>query len=155
MIDAGQPRVIEYNARFGDPETQALLFRLESDLVPLLVGAAEGRLAENAPHVRFGDPAVCVVMASEGYPRNHSTGLAISGLEALADLPDAKVFHSGTRRVAGRWQTAGGRVLGVTARGATIAAARARAYELCERVKFTGAHYRRDIGARALPSAGR
>ena len=150
MIAAGRPRVIEFNARFGDPETQALLFRLESDLVPLLVGAAEGRLPPDSPTVRFGDPAVCVVMASEGYPRSHLTGREITGLEALAGLPDAKVFHSGTRRVAGHWETVGGRVLGVTARGATLEAARARAYELAARIQFEGAHYRRDIGARAF-----
>jgi phosphoribosylamine--glycine ligase len=155
MIDAGRPRVIEYNARFGDPESQALLFRLESDLVPLLVGAAEGRLAENAPPVLFGDPAVCVVMASRGYPRGSSSGDEILGLETLDGLPDAKVFHSGTRRVGGRWQTAGGRVLGVTARGATLEAARARAYALCAGVTFDGAQYRRDIGARAVASAKR
>jgi phosphoribosylamine--glycine ligase len=153
MIDAGRPRVIEYNARFGDPETQALLFRLESDLVPLLVGTAEGRLAENAPPVLFGDPAVCVVMASEGYPRTSTSGVVIRGLETLDGLSDAKVFHSGTRRVGGQWQTAGGRVLGVTARGATLEAARARAYALCAGVTFDGAQYRRDIGGRALAPA--
>ncbi|MBM4335636.1 MAG: phosphoribosylamine--glycine ligase [Deltaproteobacteria bacterium] len=155
MIDEGRPRVIEFNARFGDPETQALLFRLESDLVPLLVGAAEGRLPDDPAPVRFGDPAVCVVLASEGYPRGYPTGREISGLDALAGLPDAKVFHSGTRRVAGRWQTAGGRVLGVTARGATLEAARSRAYELAARVHFDGAHYRRDIAAGAATSPRR
>jgi len=149
MIDAGRPRVVEFNARFGDPETQALLFRLESDLVPLLVGAAEGRLPAQSPPPRFGDPAVCVVLASEGYPRSYPTGREITGLEALAGLADAKLFHSGTRRVGGRWETAGGRVLGVTARGATLEAARERAYELAARIHFDGAHYRRDIGARA------
>jgi phosphoribosylamine--glycine ligase len=149
MIDAGRPRVIEFNARFGDPETQALLFRLESDLVPLLVGAAEGRLPDDPAPVRFGDPAVCVVLASEGYPRGYPTGREIRGLDALTGLPDAKVFHSGTRRVAGHWLTAGGRVLGVTARGATLEAARSRAYELAAQVRFDGAHYRRDIAAGA------
>jgi phosphoribosylamine--glycine ligase len=150
MICAGQPKVIEFNARFGDPETQALLFRLESDLVPLLIGAAEGRLAADAPPVRFGEPAVCVVLASEGYPRAHASGREIRGLEAVDGLPDAKVFHSGTRRVGARWETVGGRVLGVTARGATLEAARARAYALAAQIEFAGAHYRRDIGARAL-----
>jgi len=153
MIDAGRPRVVEYNARFGDPETQALLFRLQSDLVPLLVGAAEGRLPDDPVPVGFGDPAVCVVVASSGYPRSFATGREITGLEVFAGLPDAKVFHSGSRRIAGRWETTGGRVLGVTARGATIEAARARAYELAARVHFDGAYYRRDIGARARPAA--
>ncbi|HTO70228.1 MAG TPA: phosphoribosylamine--glycine ligase [Myxococcota bacterium] len=151
MIQARQPRVIEFNVRFGDPETQPLMLRLESDLVPLLVGAAEGRLpAEPAP-VRFGPPAVCVVMTSAGYPRSFATGAAISGLEALDGLADAKVFHSGTRRGAGGgWETAGGRVVGVTARGRDLAAAQARAYELVARIHFRGAHFRRDIAARAL-----
>ena len=151
MIQAGRPFVIEFNARFGDPETQPLLFRLESDLVPLLVGAAEGRLPDPPTPVRFGDPAVCVVMTSDGYPRRFATGAAISGLEGLAGLPDAKVFHAGTRRRAdGGWETAGGRVLGVTARGRDLAAARERAYALVERIHFAGAHWRRDIAQRAL-----
>jgi phosphoribosylamine--glycine ligase len=148
MIRERQPFVIEYNARFGDPETQPLLFRLESDLVPLLVGAAEGRLPAEAPAPRFGDPAVCVVMTSGGYPRAFATGRPIRGLEALASLPDAKVFHSGTRRGPSGWETAGGRVLGVTARGRDVAAARARAYELVRAIQFEGAHWRSDI---ALP----
>jgi len=151
MIQAGRPFVIEFNARFGDPETQPLLFRLESDLVPLLVGAAEGRLPEPATPVRFGDPTVCVVMTSAGYPREFATGAAISGLEALAGLPDAKVFHAGTRRRAdGGWETAGGRVLGVTARGRDLGAARARAYELVRGIQFAGAHWRSDVALRAL-----
>jgi phosphoribosylamine--glycine ligase len=151
MIAKGRPHVIEYNVRFGDPETQPLLFRLESDLVPLLVGAAEGRLPAEAPALRVGDPTVCVVMTSGGYPRAFATGRAIRGLEALAALPDAKVFHSGTRRAAGGgWETAGGRVLGVTARGRDLAAARARAYELVRAIEFEGAHWRGDI-AQPLP----
>jgi len=151
MIQDGRPFVIEFNARFGDPETQPLLFRLESDLVPLLIGAAEGRLPEPATPLRFGDPAVCVVMTSEGYPRHFVTGAPISGLEALEGLPDAKVFHAGTRRRPdGGWETAAGRVLGVTARGRDLAAARARAYELVERIRFPGAHWRTDIAQRAL-----
>jgi len=150
MIHERRPFVIEYNARFGDPETQPLLFRLESDLVPLLVGAAEGRLADDAPPLRFGDPAVCVVMTSEGYPRSYPTGRAIAGLEDVSGLADAKVFHSGTRRGASGWETAGGRVLGVTARGRDLAAAQARAYELVRRIRFQGAHWRSDIAARAI-----
>ncbi|HKC51485.1 MAG TPA: phosphoribosylamine--glycine ligase [Myxococcota bacterium] len=166
MLAKGRPYVIEYNVRFGDPETQALMLRLESDLVPLLVGAAEGRLAEESAAVRFGDPAVCVVMTSAGYPRAFATGREIRGLDAVAALPDAKVFHSGTRRrgpgrrgtgrraidsrgpETGPWETAGGRVLGVTARGRDLAAARARAYELVRAIEFEGAHARSDIGLR-------
>ncbi len=149
MFTKGGPQVIEYNARFGDPETQALLFRLESDLVPLLVGAAEGRLPAESPALRVGPPSVCVVMASENYPRECPTGRAIAGLEDVANAADAKVFHSATRRRDGRWETTGGRVLGVTARGSDLAAARARAYELVGRIRFDGAHWRRDIGAGA------
>ncbi len=149
MFAKGGPQVIEYNARFGDPETQALLFRLESDLVPLLVGAAEGRLPADSPALQVGPPAVCVVMASENYPRECPTGRAIEGLEDVAGAPDAKVFHSATRRRGARWETTGGRVLGVTARGRDLAAARARAYELVGRIRFDGAHWRRDIGAGA------
>ncbi|MFI5314364.1 MAG: phosphoribosylamine--glycine ligase [Myxococcota bacterium] len=155
MIHERKPFVIEYNARFGDPETQPLLFRLESDLVPLLVGAAEGRLPAESPALRGGDPAVCVVMTSEGYPRSFATGCAIAGLDEIAGLADAKVFHSGTRRSAsGGWETAGGRVLGVTARGRDLAAARARAYELVRRIRFEGARWRSDIAAHAI-AAGR
>ena len=149
MFAKGGPQVIEYNARFGDPETQALLFRLESDLVPLLVGTAEGRLPAESPELRVGPPSVCVVMASENYPRECPTGRAIAGLEDVANAPDAKVFHSATRRRGTRWETSGGRVLGVTARGRDLAAARARAYELVGRIRFDGAHWRRDIGAGA------
>jgi phosphoribosylamine--glycine ligase len=149
MIQAGKPFVIEFNARFGDPETQAMLLRLESDLVPLLVGAAEGRLPESAPAPRFGEPAVCVVMASAGYPRSSTAGCAISGLESLDGLSDAKVFHAGTRRSGTGFETAGGRVLGVTARGRDAAVARARAYELVRRIRFDGAQYRSDIGGGA------
>jgi phosphoribosylamine--glycine ligase len=149
MIDpAGRPRVVEFNVRFGDPETQALLMRMDGDLVPLLDGAARGRLdPARAPEWR--DAAVCVVLASGGYPRGYATGRPITGLEALAGDPDLVVFHAGTRRAGEGFVTAGGRVLGVTARGATVAAARARAYAACERIRFEGMHLRRDIAARA------
>jgi len=150
MIADGEPYVIEFNVRLGDPETQPLLFRLESDLVPLLVGAAEGRLPDDGGKLAFGDPAVCVVMASEGYPRSYAQGREIRGLEAVEALPDVVVFHAGTRRVDGTWRTRGGRVLGVTARGPTIAEAQRRAYEAVARIHFEGAHYRRDIARRAL-----
>ena len=149
MIHDGKPTVIEYNVRFGDPETQALVFRLESDLVPLLVGAAEGRLPADSPELRVGPASVCVVMASENYPREGPKGRAITGLDEVAVASDAKVFHSGTRLRRGRWETAGGRVLGVTARGRDLAAARARAYELVAKIRFAGAHWRRDVGASA------
>ena len=150
MIADGEPSVVEFNVRFGDPETQALLYRLESDLVPLLLGAAQGRLPEDDPGLVFGDPAVCIVLASEGYPRSYPTGREITGLDEVAALEDVIVFHSGTRQIDGSWETAGGRVLGVTARGPGIAAARDRAYEAAGRIRFEGAHFRSDIALRAV-----
>jgi phosphoribosylamine--glycine ligase len=151
MIVAGDPYVIEFNVRFGDPETQPLLFRLESDIVPLLEAAARGRRGEvRHTELRFGEPAVCVVMASEGYPRGYSSGFAIEGLEAVESLSNVKVFHAGTRQDNGVWVTAGGRVLGVTARGASIARARARAYEAARSIHFKGAHVRTDIARRGI-----
>jgi phosphoribosylamine--glycine ligase len=151
MIDRGEPSVVEFNVRFGDPETQPILFRLESDLVPVLLAAAEGRLSpELGKELRFGNPAVCVALASGGYPRDYPIDVPIEGLDAADALPDVKLFHAGTKRDdAGVWRTAGGRVLGVTARGATIARARERAYEAAERIRFEGAQCRSDIAARA------
>ena len=155
MIDeAGDPQVIEFNVRFGDPETQPLLVRMEGDLLPLLDSAARGHLDE-AGTIGWGDAAVCVVLASGGYPRAYETGKRIEGLDLLEDDPDLVVFHAGTRRTASGegFETAGGRVLGVTARGATISEARDRAYRAVEKLRFEGAHYRRDIAARALCDA--
>jgi phosphoribosylamine--glycine ligase len=151
MIDAtGAPRVVEFNVRFGDPETQPLLLGMPGDLVPLLDGAARGRLPDGAA-VEFRDAAVCVVLASGGYPRSYPTGLPIAGLDAAAALEGVVVFHAGTRRGAsGGFETAGGRVLGVTARGSDLAEARERAYAACDTISFEGMHLRRDIGARAL-----
>ncbi|HTO06319.1 MAG TPA: phosphoribosylamine--glycine ligase [Myxococcota bacterium] len=146
MIQNGRPYVIEYNARFGDPETQVLLMRLDSDLVPLLVGAAEGRLPEAGAAPRLADAAVCVVVASGGYPREYAKGRRIEGLESLSGLAGVKAFHAGTRRSAdGGWETAGGRVVGVTARGRDLADARARAYDAVRRVRFEGAFSRSDV----------
>jgi phosphoribosylamine--glycine ligase len=150
MIVEGEPYVVEFNVRFGDPETQPLLYRLESDLVPLLIGAARGQLPADPSRLVFGDPSVCVVLASEGYPRSYPKGREITGLDEVAALEDVIVFHSGTRRADGRWETAGGRVLGVTARGADIAAARERAYAALRHIRFEGAQFRSDIALRAL-----
>jgi phosphoribosylamine--glycine ligase len=150
MLDAGgAPRVVEFNVRFGDPETQALVVRMEGDLVPLLDGAARGRLDRAAP-LGWQDAAVCVVIAAGGYPRDFERGKPIAGLEEAEREEGVVVFHAGTRRRSdGRFESAGGRVLGVTARGATLALARRRAYAACDRIRFDAMHLRRDIAARA------
>jgi len=154
MVDPeGGARVVEFNVRFGDPETQPLLVRLESDLVPLLHGAATGALDPDHPECRpvWGDAAVCVVLASGGYPRDYEKGRAITGLEAAAAGEGVVVFHAGTRRTeTGAYVTNGGRVLGVTARGASVAEAQQRAYAAADHIHFEGRHLRRDIAARAL-----
>jgi phosphoribosylamine--glycine ligase len=149
MIVDEQPYVLEYNARFGDPETQPLLVRLADDLLPLLDGAARGSLADM--HANFvPQPAVCVVMASGGYPEAYETGLPISGLETVAASVDTWVFHAGTERRNEQVITSGGRVLGVTGRAASLAAAIERTYQAVQQIQWPGVHYRRDIGYRAL-----
>ena len=149
MIDPqGEPRVVEFNVRFGDPETQPLLVQMAGDLVPLLDGSARGTLEPAT--VTPEEAAVCVVMASGGYPRDYAKGKPIEGLDALADDEHVVVFHAGTRREDGGFVTHGGRVLGVTARGPDVATARERAYAAVDRIRFEGAHVRRDIAARAL-----
>jgi phosphoribosylamine--glycine ligase len=141
------PMVIEWNCRFGDPETQSVLARMEDDLYPWLAGAARGELPAGAPRF-FDGAAVCVVLAAGGYPGKVRTGDAITGVLA-PDSPDVLVFHAGTRHDAeGRLVTAGGRVLGVTARGRSFDEARARAYAAAGAIRFDGVHYRRDIGMR-------
>ena len=150
MIVQGSPYVIEYNARFGDPELQVLLFRLRSPLGPLLRDAASGTLDPDRVALRWGDPAVCVVMTSKGYPRSYPTGIEIQGLSEAEALDQVEVFHSGTRHDRDRWLTHGGRVLGVTARGSTISEARDRAYRGVATIDFDGAQYRTDIGGCVL-----
>ncbi len=153
MIDAKGPKVLEFNVRFGDPETQPLMMRLAEDPAPVFLAAAEGDLGGVELTWRR-DAAVCVVMASEGYPGPYPKGVPIEGLDDVGEMTGVKVFHAGTARDAdGRWVTAGGRVLGVTARGEHIAAARERAYEAVRRIRFAGAHYRTDIGRRAAERA--
>jgi phosphoribosylamine--glycine ligase len=141
------PMVLEYNCRFGDPETQVVMLRFGEHLAPWLSGAASGRLPPGEPK---WDPrvAVSVVLASPGYPGSYPQGAPITGLEQAAALPDVAVFHAGTRREGAGLVTAGGRVLNVCALGADIAAARARAYEAVAHIRFEGMHFRRDIAAR-------
>jgi phosphoribosylamine--glycine ligase len=150
MIDpSGAPSVVEFNCRFGDPETQVLVTQMDGDLLPLLDGAARGHLDESL-RARGEGAAVCVVLASGGYPREFEKGKPIRGLEQAAELPGVVVFHAGSRRVGAGFVTNGGRVLGVTARAASFAEARDRAYAAAECIAFDGMHLRRDIGARAL-----
>lgn len=144
MLTAAGPKVLEFNCRFGDPEAQAILVRLRSDLLGLLDAAVSGRL-EEADIEWDPRPALCVVMASGGYPEKYPTGLPITGLPK--DRDDLVVFHAGTRRDGDRVVTAGGRVLGVTGLGATLEAARQRVYDAVRGIRFDGAHYRTDLGA--------
>jgi phosphoribosylamine--glycine ligase len=149
MIANGEPRVLEFNVRFGDPEAQPVLMRLESELLPLLEAATEGRLREAEVRWRK-EAAVCVVLAAAGYPGAHDTGKRIEGLADLRAMPDVQVFHAGTARAQGDVVTSGGRVLGVTALGADIQDAMARAYGVVERIRWDGMHYRTDIGKKAI-----
>jgi phosphoribosylamine--glycine ligase len=148
MLTSQGPRVLEFNCRFGDPEAQVLLMRLKSDLYELLEAVVENRLEEHAEGRLEWDPrqAVCVVMASQGYPGPFAKGKLVTGLDAAAPLPGVKVFHAGTRAEDAHVLTDGGRVLGVTALGETLEAARRAAYEAVGKINFQGAFYRRDIG---------
>jgi phosphoribosylamine--glycine ligase len=153
MIHEGEPSVLEFNVRFGDPETQPLLALLETDLLPLLSASAQGALTGREELAWHAGAAVCVVMTSGGYPGSYRTGLPIRGLEAAEDMDGVVVFHGGTKLDGGRLVTAGGRVLGVTALGADVAAARDLAYAAVDRIEFEHAHHRRDIAARAIGAA--
>jgi phosphoribosylamine--glycine ligase len=150
MLTGSGPQVLEFNVRWGDPEAQPILLRMKSDLVPLLLAAADGTLKESQQIEWDPRPAVCVVMASGGYPGDYEKGKPVSGLDEAARLDDVMVFHAGTAMSDGRVVTSGGRVLGVTALGETIAEARERAYAAIARIRFDGAQYRRDIGNRAI-----
>jgi phosphoribosylamine--glycine ligase len=152
MIVEGAPKLIEYNVRFGDPEAQVLMLRLASDLFPALLAVAEGRLADITLDWQ-DDAALCVVMAARGYPGAYAKGSEIKGLEDAGRDPNVQIFHAGTRREGDRILADGGRVLGVTARGDTIAKAKARAYAAIEEIDWPGGFYRSDIGWRALPRA--
>jgi phosphoribosylamine--glycine ligase len=149
MMTAKGPQVLEYNARFGDPETQAILVRLESDVVDALEACVEGRLSEMELRWAPGASA-CVIASSAGYPGSYKTGLPITGLSEAAQVPGVQVFHSGTAQADGRIVTSGGRVLGVTAEGDSLEQALSRAYDAMGQIRFDGIYYRRDIGHRAL-----
>ena len=149
MIENGAPRLVEYNVRFGDPECQVLMMRLGSDILPALVAAAEGRLAE-ATLDWSPDPAMTVVVAAKGYPGSYAKGEEIGGLDAAGAVEGVEVFHAGTQAAGDKVLSNGGRVLNVTARGATLAEARERAYEAVGKLDWPGGFCRRDIGWRAL-----
>ncbi len=149
MVTASGPKVLEYNVRFGDPEAQPVLMRLRTDLAHVLMLAATGRLAELESLDWDPRPAVCVVMASEGYPGDYSKGRAITGIEEANALPDVKVFHAGTAIKNGEVVNSGGRVLGVTALGDTIATAKQNAYAAVDKIKWQGGWCRTDISDKA------
>jgi len=149
MLTEKGPYVLEYNVRFGDPETQILMAMLKSDLLPLLEACVQGRLAEQTPEWHDGS-AVCVVMASPGYPGAYPQGIEIALPEA--GEAEAVIFHAGTCLENGRYVSSGGRVLGVTARGSSLAEAQTRAYELVRAIDFPSAHFRTDIGSKGLLS---
>jgi len=151
MITENGPKVLEFNARFGDPECQPIMMRLKSDLIPLLEATIDGKL-DRVQAEWYDDPAVCVVLCASGYPGAYDNGKEISGLDKLKNWADGFVFHAGTTLDNGRWFTTGGRVLGVTARGKKIAEAVDDVYRAVGQISWDGMHYRKDIAHRALKS---
>lgn len=149
MMTARGPMVLEFNCRFGDPETQPIVMRLESDLVDALEASIAGR-ASDGDFTWSRDASVCVVMASGGYPGTYDVGKRITGLDDAGAIDGVKVFHAGTSKRDGEFYTAGGRVLGVSARAADLETAVSKAYEACGKIHFDGAHYRKDIANRAF-----
>jgi phosphoribosylamine--glycine ligase len=148
MMTADGPKALEFNVRLGDPETQPLMHRMQSDLVPILLAAAEGKLATARIEWR-ADPSVCVVMASGGYPGAYETGKPVTGIQE-AEASGAVVFQAGMRLGAGGLETSGGRVLGVTARGRDLKEAIRNSYVAVKRIHFDGMHYRNDIGRKGI-----
>jgi phosphoribosylamine--glycine ligase len=149
MIDGGRARLVEYNARFGDPEAQVLMMRLGAQALDLMLAAAQGRLA-GARVTWAEDHALTVVMAAQGYPGDYAKGTVIGGLERCPETSRRMVFHAGTRAEGGTIRASGGRVLNVTARGETLAQARDAAYAMVDAIDWPGGFCRRDIGWRAL-----
>jgi phosphoribosylamine--glycine ligase len=149
MITASGPKVIEFNVRFGDPETQVILPRLKTDIVPVLLACCDGTLAQH--NLEYSDwPCVSVVMASGGYPGAYKKGMPIGGIHNAEALGDVDVFFAGVRQEGEQLLTAGGRVLNVTASAPTLPEAIEKVYEAVGLIAFEGAHYRRDIGQKAL-----
>ncbi len=149
MITAQGPKVLEFNARFGDPETQVIMARMRSDILPILIGVANGQLKEQRIDWTK-DAAACVVLAAKGYPEAVEKGKSVGGLDGLKDVKDVLVFHAATGLKDGKYITVGGRVLSVTALGANLDAAVKNAYQAVSRISFEGMHYRKDIGQAAL-----
>jgi phosphoribosylamine---glycine ligase len=149
MITKSGPKVLEFNARFGDPECQPIMMRLKSDLVPLLEATIDGNLNQVQPEW-YEDPAVCVVLSARGYPGPYDKGYEIRGLDKLRHWDKGFVFHAGTAKENGHWITSGGRVLGVTARGRDIGNAVKNAYSAVSQITWDGMHYRKDIARRAI-----
>jgi len=152
MITKSGPKVLEFNARFGDPECQPIMMRLKSDLVPLLEATIDGKLnqVQEVQAEWYEDPAVCVVLSARGYPGLYDKGHEIRGLDKLRHWEKGFVFHAGTTKENGRWLTSGGRVLGVTARGSDIGNAVTNAYAAVSQISWDGMHYRKDIARRAI-----
>lgn len=150
MLKGSDPYVIEFNARLGDPETQPILFKMESDILPILMACIEGKLY-TIKDIRWKEGvSICVVITSKGYPEKPEKGFLINGLEKLKGREDVMVFHAGTKKSDNRYYTSGGRVLGITAIGSTYEDAMKRVYEAVSMIDFDGMHYRKDIGAKAL-----
>jgi phosphoribosylamine--glycine ligase len=149
MITSSGPKLIEFNARFGDPETQVLMLRLMSDLLPALIASRDGQL-RNFDLRWYPDAALTVVMAAKGYPGTYQQGTVIEGLDVAAAEDGVEIFHAGTKSDGGKVVAAGGRVLNVTARGKTVQDAQARAYRAVGKIQWPGGFYRRDIGWRAV-----
>lgn len=149
ILTAAGPKVLEFNCRFGDPEAEVLLTRLDTDLLEILNAVVDGRLEDIEIRWKPG-PAICVVMTSSGYPGKFESGKVIHGLEEASQMPDVCVFHSGTKRIEHLTVSNGGRVLAVTARGSDLLEAQSRAYRAVERIRFDNAYYRRDIADKAL-----
>jgi phosphoribosylamine--glycine ligase len=149
MVTETGPKLIEYNVRFGDPETQVLMLRLMSDLLPALLASCDGML-KNFDLRWFPDAALTVVMAAKGYPGNYSRGSVIEGLDAAGEIEGVEIFHAGTKADGSRILANGGRVLNVSARGRTVGEAQARAYAAVDRIRWPDGFCRRDIGWQAV-----